>query len=181
MFDLMSELQKHFSYDKNEEKCVKDTLQFLKASSNCFDRSNLSGHITAGGLVCDKKGNVLLNHHKKTGLWLQFGGHCDGDSDCFNVAKREIFEESGISDLNLGKDGIFDVAIMKIPHIKNEPAHLHYDINFLFFVNESDFKVSNESIEIKWVTIEEARNLIHPEDKGMFRMLAKYKEIIKTL
>lgn len=181
MFDLTSELQKHVPYDKNEAKCVKDTLQFLKTSSNCFDRSNLSGHITAGGLVCDKKGNVLLNHHKKLGLWLQFGGHCDGDSDCLNVAKREICEESGISDFCFVKDGIFDVAMMQVPNRKNEPAHLHYDINFLFFVNESDFKVSRESLEIKWVTIEEALNLIHPEDKGMFRMITKYKEIIKKL
>lgn len=40
-------------------------LKFLENNLNCYDRSNLDGHITVGALVCDKHGNILLNHHKK--------------------------------------------------------------------------------------------------------------------
>ena len=57
----------------------------------------------------------------------------------------------------------------------NEPEHFHYDINFLFLVKDKSFIISNESTEIKWVTIDEAKNLINKEDKAMQRMLAKYE------
>lgn len=126
MFNLLNELKKYNSYDNNEKVCVKNTIKFLEDNENCFDRSNLAGHITAGALVCDDKGNILLNHHKKSGMWFQFGGHSDGESDSLNVAKREIMEEAGIK--NFSTNGkVFDVAIMEIPFSakKNEPAHKH--------------------------------------------------------
>ena len=45
----------------------------------------------------------------------------------------------------------------------------------MFVVKEKLFEISNESIEIKWVTIGEAKELVHPLDVGMRRMLAKYE------
>lgn len=152
-------------------------MDFFANNTNCYDRSNLKGHVTAGGLVVDGKGNVLLNHHKKTGMWFQFGGHSDGDANCINVARREISEEAGIFDCKLISNGIFDVDVQQIDYSakKNEPEHFHYDINFLFLVKDKNFEISNESTEIKWVTIDEAKNLINKEDKAMQRMLAKYE------
>ena len=137
----------------------------------------MKGHVTAGGLVVDGKGNVLLNHHKKTGMWFQFGGHSDGDTNRINVARREISEEAGIFDCKLISNDIFDVDIQQIAYSakKNEPEHFHYDINFLFLVKNKSFEISNESTEIKWVSIEEAKNLINKDDKAMQRMLAKYE------
>jgi len=181
MFNLIDELEKYTPFDQLEAEHVKKTLNFLKNNTNCFDRSNKSGHVTAGGLVCDGKGNILLNHHKTSGMWFQFGGHSDGEADSLNVAKREIMEEAGITNLELKSNKIFDVAVQKIKYnySKNEPEHLHYDINFLFFVKTHDFKISNESKEIKWVTIDEAKKLVSPTDDAIQRMIAKY-EIICT-
>lgn len=178
MFDLINELENYTPFDQKENEDVKKTLAFLNHNQNCYDRSNLLGHVTAGAFVCDKDGNILLNHHKKSGLWFQFGGHSDGESDCLNVAKREVMEEAGITEFKLGKNSIFDVAVMKIPfNVKrNEPEHFHYDINFLFIVNNYNYEISNESLEIKWVTIDEALNLIDPQDYGMQRMICKYKK-----
>lgn len=178
MFDLKSELENYKPFDMQEADNVKRVIEFLKGE-NCYDRSNLSGHITAGGLVADDKGNVLLNHHKKTGMWFQFGGHSDGDSDCINVARREISEEAGIFDCELISNKIFDVDVQKIDFSakKNEPEHFHYDINFLFYVKDKKFEVSNESTEIKWVSIDEARCLINPDDQAMCRMLDKYEKL----
>jgi 8-oxo-dGTP pyrophosphatase MutT (NUDIX family) len=39
---------------------------------------------------------VLMMFHLKLQMWLQFGGHCDGDTDIRRVAIREFHEESGI-------------------------------------------------------------------------------------
>ena len=176
-FNLVQELEKYKPLDEQEKENVKKVLEFLANNTNCYDRSNLKGHITAGGLVVDGKGNVLLNHHKKTGMWFQFGGHSDGDANCINVARREISEEAGIFDCKLISNDIFDVDVQQIAYStkKNEPEHFHYDINFLFLVKDKSFEISNESTEIKWVSIEEAKNLINKEDKAMQRMLKKYE------
>lgn len=180
-FDLVNELNNYKPFDEQESKNVKTVLQFLRDNTNCYDRSNLAGHVTAGGLVVDGLGNVLLNHHKKTGMWFQFGGHCDGESNCLNVALREISEEAGIFDCKLISNKILDVDVQKIAYSakKNEPEHFHYDINFMFLVKEKNFNISNESSEIKWVTIEEAKELVSSSDKAMQRMLAKYQAYCK--
>lgn len=180
-FNLVCELEKYKPFDEQEKENVKKVLEFLANNTNCYDRSNLKGHITAGGLVVDGKGNVLLNHHKKTGMWFQFGGHCDGDSNCVNVARREISEEAGIFDCKLISKNIFDVDVQQIAYSakKNEPEHFHYDINFLFLVKDKTFEISNESTEIKWVTTKEAKILIDKDDKAMQRMLAKYESYCK--
>ena len=180
MFNLIDELNNFIPLDKVEENNVKKVLEFLNNDTNCYDRSNLAGHITAGGLVVDMKGNVLLNHHKKTGMWFQFGGHSDGEENSLNVAKREIEEEAGLKNLQLISNKIFDVDVQKIDYSakKNEPEHFHYDINFLFCTDDKSFKVSNESTEIKWVTIEEAKNLTSKDDQAMQRMLTKYERIL---
>ena len=180
-FNIVCELEKYKPFDEKEKENVKKVLEFLANNTNCYDRSNLKGHITAGGLVVDGKGNVLLNHHKKTGMWFQFGGHCDGDSNCVNVARREISEEAGIFDCKLISKNIFDVDVQQIAYSakKNEPEHFHYDINFLFLVKDKTFEISNESTEIKWVTTKEAKKLIDKDDKAMQRMLAKYESYCK--
>lgn len=177
VFDLVNELQKYKPFDAKEKMNVDDVLNYLKNNTNCYSRTNLGGHVTAGGLVVDGKGNVLLNHHKLSGLWFQFGGHSDGDTNCINVARREISEETGIFDCKLISNSIFDVDVQQITYSakKNEPEHFHYDINFLFLVKDKSFIISNESTEIKWVSIEEAKKLINKDDKAMQRMLAKYE------
>lgn len=178
MFNLLNEVKNYKPYDNKETEDVQKVKNFLENCTNCYDRSNLEGHITAGAFVCDRNGNILLNHHKKSGMWFQFGGHSDGEEDSLNVARREIMEEAGITDFSLGINSIFDVAVMRIPYSakKNEPEHLHYDVNFLFIVENHNYEISNESTEIKWVTIDEALKLIDKNDYSMIRMVKKYKK-----
>lgn len=180
MFDLVEKLKTYVPFDDTERQNVEEVLKFLKTCDNCYDRSNLKGHITAGAFVCDKSGNILLNHHQKTDMWFQFGGHSDVESDSLNVARREVQEESGIIDVETSGE-IFDVSVQKIAasEKKHEPQHYHYDINFLFFAKTHDFKASNESKEIKWVTVEEAKKLVDKNDLPMQRMLCKYEKYLK--
>ena len=182
MFDLLKEVKNYLPYDYDEAESKRKILNFLLDNENCFSRTNLKGHITAGGFVCDGKGNILLNHHKASGMWFQFGGHSDGNPNSLEVAIREIGEEAGITDLKQPIKGIFDLDVQKIPERpkKNEPEHFHYDINFLFLAGDKKFNISNESTEIKWVTIEEARKLIDPKDIAMLRMVKKYENLINN-
>ena len=181
-FNLINELKNYKAFNKKESENVKIVLDFLQNNENCYDRTNLSGHITAGGFICDKNGKILLNHHKKSGMWFQFGGHSDGSSNSLEVAKREIMEEAGIKEIKLLSNGIFDIDVQTIPESvkKNEPEHYHYDINFLFLTYKDKFEISNESTEIKWVTISEARKLVNPSDTGMHRMIDKFEILFKN-
>ena len=176
-FDLYKALGSYKPTDTEEIKSLNEIKNFLENNENCFSRTNLKGHITAGALVIDKDCNVLLNHHKILDKWLHFGGHSDGEANSLNVAKREVMEESGIVDVNDLGGKIFDVDVHLIPEnkSKNEPAHNHYDIRFLFITNEKNFKISDESLDVKWVTMEEAKKLV--TNPATIRMLNKALKI----
>jgi 8-oxo-dGTP pyrophosphatase MutT (NUDIX family) len=94
---------------------------------------------------------VLLTHHRKLGLWLQLGGHADGDSDLARVALKEAEEESGLRDLALAP-GIFDLDRHWIPQHREVPPHWHYDVRFVVraYGDEEAFVVSDESHDLAW-------------------------------
>ena len=182
MFDLVKQIKDHKCFDKHEEESKLKIVDFLENYSDCFSRHNFYGHITAGGFIGDGEGNILVNHHKSLDMWFQFGGHCDDNPNCLEVAKREIYEEAGLTNLTLVGGGLFDISFCKNPGSvkKNEPPHYHFDINFLFLTDVYEFEISDESTEIKWVTIDEARMLAHPDDIAMLRMIDKYEIMVKN-
>ncbi len=186
MFNLNEELKQYVPFDNDEKQSKELMLKFLSNGDNNFDRSNLYGHVTAGALVVNKSGKILLNHHKFLNLWLSFGGHCDGENDCLNVARREVEEESGFKDCQLISNGIFDISVNKIPFNakKNEPEHYHYNIDFLFLVDDDKFKMSDESTNLRWVTIEQAKQLtsgVEDESYSMPREITKFEQIYSSI
>lgn len=180
-FDLYKALDEYNPKDANEIESLNKIKEFLNTNSNCFSRTNLRGHITASALVVDSNYNVLLNHHKLLEKWLTFGGHSDGDNNSLNVAKREVVEESGIVKFDDLGGKIFDVDVHLIPEnqAKKEPAHYHYDITFLFIAKDRNFKISDESQEIKWVTIQQAKQLVN--SPSIIRMLDKAYSLYKDM
>jgi 8-oxo-dGTP pyrophosphatase MutT (NUDIX family) len=48
-------------------------------------------------------------------MWLQFGGHADGEVDLLQVALREFHEESGIIEEPKLYREILDVDVHNIP------------------------------------------------------------------
>ena len=69
-------------------------------------RSGPPAHLTGSAIVLDESGeHVLLTHHPKARLWLQFGGHFEeGDATVWHGAAREALEESGIDSLTVLPD-----------------------------------------------------------------------------
>ena len=114
---------------------------------------------------------VLLAHHRKLGLWLQPGGHCDGDPDTLAVALREAREESGLAVRAL-ETSIFDLDVHPIPAHGREPAHHHHDVRFLVRAGEDRFRVSEESRALAWVPAGEVSTLTDRE--SVLRMARKW-------
>src|SRR3954471_7519457 len=67
---------------------------FVRRRPDAAQRELAEGHLTGSAWLVSADGRrVLLTHHRKLGLWLQLGGHADGDPDLARVALREAEEE----------------------------------------------------------------------------------------
>ena len=74
---------------------VAEFRRFLGSSPATFERRHAVGHFTGSAFVVSADGErTLLMHHRKLGLWVQPGGHADGDPDLAAVALREAQETS---------------------------------------------------------------------------------------
>ncbi len=165
-----------------KEDC--DRLKIIDLINNngrkCLYRDFFNpGHITASALVMDQNGErVLMNHHKSLDKWLCFGGHVDGDDDILGAALREAQEESGLCNIVPIDGNIADIDIHEIPEnaFKSEPVHFHHDISYFFRSNgDEDFKISDESVELRWCNYDEAYALAF--GNNMHRLLDKWRQL----
>jgi 8-oxo-dGTP pyrophosphatase MutT (NUDIX family) len=118
------------------------------------------GHFTASAFVLAPDGDALFFiHHRKLLRWLQPGGHVDPhDDDILAAARREVEEEVGLVDAQLadGFEGVFDVDIHPIPARRDEPAHSHFDVRFLFRAPARDVvQAAEETLGGRWLALEE--------------------------
>lgn len=104
-------------------------------------RKNLLGHITGSALVyAADSGKFLRTYSAKLNKWLfSGGGHCDPGERPWETACRELREETGITTAQLYMPPshiplIFDVHPIPASPRRNEPAHWHYDMAYLFVV-----------------------------------------------
>ena len=148
--------------------------ELLGDAEDPFRRERLAGHFTASCWLVDAAGErVLLTHHKKLGLWLQLGGHADGERDLRIAALKEAEEESGLRALRI-EDGIFDLDRHRIPEHKGVPAHWHYDVRYIVRAGEDEaYTVSDESHDLAWRAIAELA-IDDSADASLRRMARKW-------
>jgi 8-oxo-dGTP pyrophosphatase MutT (NUDIX family) len=131
-------------------------LELLDDAADPFVRERLAGHFTASAWLLSADGTrLLMTHHRKLGLWLQLGGHADGERDLALAALREAQEESGLTGLRV-EPGIFDLDRHWIPEHKGVPGHWHYDARFVVHASDhEEFVVSEESLALAWRDVSE--------------------------
>lgn len=177
---LLDILGRHEPRDSHEGASLAQIDAFVRAHAGCFERSLAVGHITGSAWLINRAGtHVLLTHHRKLDMWLQLGGHADGDPDVLAVALREAREESGIDDIVPVSTDIFDVDVHPIPERSGKPPHDHYDIRFLLTATGSEkTKISDESNDLRWFSADDVLRL--DVDASVRRMHAKWLECHKA-
>lgn len=163
--EILTLIHKYLEEFTDEKDKVNVLVQFVNAHEGeaLISRKNFTGHITTSAFIVNESGDkLLLLKHKSLNRWLQPGGHADvTDASLKAGALREAIEETGLSaeNMHLLSSHIFDVDSHQIPanNKKNEPAHVHHDIRFLYkCLNTNTLQISlEESTASKWITITE--------------------------
>lgn len=129
---------------------------------------------SAGGVVLNSKGEVLVVSQRGVS-WSLPKGHIEVGEEVLAAAKREIYEESGVADLELvkelgtyqrnriSKDGDDDVS-----ELKNITL-------FLFTTAQTAIKpVDPDNPEARWVHADVVAELLtHQADKDFFLRIKK--------
>jgi 8-oxo-dGTP pyrophosphatase MutT (NUDIX family) len=171
---LLADLRTYGARHPDESATTARFIRFVEEHPDCFYRSLQIGHVTGSAWVVNPAGDhALFTHHRKLGAWLQLGGHADGDPNVRRVALREVMEESGLADLHLLSDQIFDLDIHPIPARPNEPAHLHYDVRYAIRAEGStELRISSESLDLAWLPVTEV--VERALDSSILRMARKW-------
>ena len=145
MKDLFLELINKYLYLFPEEKeKYKEFTEYLNNNNDVTDWNNFNGHVVVGGFIYAKKEKkFLVIYHNDLKMYLYPGGHIDNtDSNPLEAVKREIKEETGITNINeivlLDNNLIpIDINIHMIPY--NErldlKEHYHYEFRYLFTID----------------------------------------------
>ena len=171
--DILEKLSQFVPLNRRDSECRDRFFEFIRANQDCFERSLEIGHITGSAWIVNPgRDRFLLTFHKKLELWLQLGGHADGNPDVLEVALREAREESGIVNIAPLSERIFDLDIHRIPEHKGVPEHFHYDVRFICEADDRKaLTISDESHDLRWLTAEEVRE--RTSEESMLRMLRK--------
>lgn len=170
--NLLEQLRNYRERYPQERDTVERFVDFVESEERCFERDCWRGHVTGSAWLLDPaREALLLTHHKKLGLWLQLGGHSDGDADTRRVALREASEESGLS-VALLDETILDIDIHAIPARKNDPAHFHFDVRYAIGAMDRSFVVSDESNALAWAPLDNLKR--YSSEISILRMLEKW-------
>lgn len=131
--------------------------------------------ITAGGVVLNKEGKILVVNQEGVS-WSLPKGHIEDGEDALTAAKREIYEESGISNLDLVKDlGSYQRYKISKSGVGEDKSEIKTIILFLFKTNQKDLKpIDPDNPEARWVEKDKVAELLTAQkDKEFFLKISE--------
>jgi ADP-ribose pyrophosphatase YjhB (NUDIX family) len=130
---------------------------------------------SAGGVVLNTNGEVLVVNQKGDS-WSLPKGHIDEGEDAVTAAKREIEEESGISDMRLVKElGSYERPRIGLGGVGEETSEMKTIHMFLFETQQQELAPEDaDHPEARWVKPHNVAELLtHPKDGDFFENTRK--------
>lgn len=162
----------HSPADSTESEHQRLVVQLIDEHGEFIaDRTCRPGHVTGSAAVVNAEGTrLVLLHHTKLDIWVQAGGHADGDLDLAAVALREAEEETGIEGLVI-RPTLVDIDVHEVRPPKEDP-HLHLDLRFIVDAPVgAELAINHESRAAVWADANEARAL--NGEPGLARLFGK--------
>jgi 8-oxo-dGTP pyrophosphatase MutT (NUDIX family) len=181
--DIIKNLNSYLEIFNEENHLFEKLKNQISEEQDLLSRSNFNGHVTASALIINSNNEILVIFHNKLQKYLQPGGHVEvGDIYLEDSARREVLEETGISNIELHKwclDNkcpiLVDTHIIPENIKKNESEHSHHDFMFVYKVDSSDVILDeNEVSDYKWVSFED---VMSGTDSNVARALKKMKNL----
>jgi 8-oxo-dGTP pyrophosphatase MutT (NUDIX family) len=171
---LRQQLEQFVAADAREEEFRARMLALLDTAEDPFSRDHYGpGHFTASSFVlAPDQRSLLLIFHSKLQRWLQPGGHVDpSDEALIAAARREVLEETGISELDEMEPGLFDLDIHTIPARGVAPKHEHFDLRYAFRAKGDACRAGSDAMAARWVPIDQVHQV--ESDESVQRALRK--------
>lgn len=135
----------------------------------------LPTHIVAsGGVVTNDKEEVLLIRNPRKG-WEYPGGIIETGETVPQGLIREIKEETGVDVEIINIVGIYSNTKKKKGYNGVEEVPTIVTIDFICKYVSGDLRTSDESIEVRWFSKEEALKIIKPKQRLRFERALNYK------
>lgn len=176
-------ITKYKPYNEQEAKDKQVILDYISKFDDILYRTNEFAHfVTSAFVVNETMDKVLFIHHNIYNDWVWIGGHADGESDLLVQAKRELEEESGLTNYKLLSDEFIALDILPVyNHYKNGKyvnAHVHLSVAYLFMASEKEFVriKKDENNGVQWLPLDKVNEIV--EEK---QMKPVYKKIIERI
>lgn len=140
--------------DPQQASFREQMLALARARADALERTSPDAHFTGSAMVVNERRDAsLLIFHNKLQLWLQPGGHADGDANLARVALREAVEETGIATLRWER--YLDLDIHQVAPPRERP-HDHYDVRSLVIAPEGSIPAANDEVQrFRWIPLAE--------------------------
>lgn len=119
-------------------------------------------------IVCDEEGRVLLHRRSDNGCWGFPGGSMELGESFEDTARREIFEETG---LTVGKLTLLELHSGKNTFYEYPNGHQVYDATAVFATSDFTGGIQadgGESLDVNFFDLCELPQNISPPDKTIF-------------
>lgn len=162
MEQLIAQIENYTPYNEQEERDKAQILAFLRSGAELITRENPVAHLTASAwVVSPDRQRVIMVYHNLYKSWSWMGGHADGDWDLLRVAKKEVMEECGLTELKVVSPDIFSLEVLCVDgHEKRGQylsSHLHLNVTYLFEADPAQpLRIKpDENSGVVWVNAED--------------------------
>lgn len=139
-------------------------LQYLSEYEDLLTRENALLHFTSSAWVMNpERTKVLMVYHNIYKAWSWIGGHADGCGDLFDVACRELEEETGLASARAVSLEPISLELIGVQSHERKgryvAPHIHLNVTYFFEASEaSPLRVKDdENSGVMWRNLSAVR------------------------